>query len=57
MKKDAGLIVLIVLGFALMLLWVGFSYLEASAYNHATGKSVSLFDAMFLDLRVQSEAK
>lgn len=30
---------------------------EAAAYNRATGKHVSTWDAIWLDLRVQSEAK
>lgn len=37
--------------------WVLKSSLEAEAYNHVTGKNVSTWDAMFLDLRVQSEPK
>jgi hypothetical protein len=41
-------VVLVVLG-----LWVGASYLEANAYNNVTGKDVSVWDAMFLELRVQ----
>ena len=36
-------------------LWVGRSYFEAKAYNHVTGKEVSTFDAMFLELRVTNE--
>lgn len=38
-------------------IWAGKSYFEARAFNHATGKSVSTWDAMFLDLRVQEGTK
>ena len=34
------------------LAWIGFSYCEATAYNRVTGKDVTTFEAMFLDLRV-----
>lgn len=37
--------------------WVGYSYFEAKSYNNVTGKNVSTFDAMFLELRVQESAK
>lgn len=37
--------------------WVIVSRFEARAYNHVTGKNVSTWDAMFLDLRVQAEPK
>ena len=37
-------------------IWIGHSYLEASAYNNITGKKVSTFDAMFVELRVQEPA-
>lgn len=30
-------------------------YMEARAYERVTGRPVSMWDAMFLDLRVQSE--
>jgi hypothetical protein len=32
--------------------WVFNSYLEASAFNRATGKNASTVDAMFTELRV-----
>lgn len=35
--------------------WIGGSYMEARAYNNVTGKRVSTWDAMFIELRVQSE--
>lgn len=36
------------------LFWVIPSYFEARAFNRVTGKSVSTWDAMWIDLRVQS---
>ncbi len=33
------------------------SYMEARAYNNVTGKNVSMWDAMWIDLRVVSEGK
>lgn len=33
-------------------IWVWQSKLEAEAFNRVTGKNVSTWDAMFLDLRV-----
>lgn len=45
--------VIIVVGLA----WVLPSYLEASAFNRATGKNVSTWEAMFVDLRVQDGAR
>lgn len=32
--------------------WVGKSYFEANSYNNVTGKHVSTWDAMFLELRI-----
>lgn len=52
-KEVAGLLALA--AFLFLLSWVGYSYLEARAYERVTGKPVSTFDAMFLDLRVQAE--
>jgi hypothetical protein len=41
-------------GFLLVLaFWIGQSYLEAAAFERITGKEVSLWDAMFLSLRIQ----
>ncbi len=51
-----GLIVgigFIVLG---MFLWITASYMEAQAFNRVTGKNVSTWDAMFIELRVQEPA-
>lgn len=37
--------------------WLLFSVCEASSFEHVTGKHVSTWDAMFLDLRVQEPAR
>lgn len=36
-----------------MAVWVVQSSMEASAFNRATGKSVTTWDAMWIELRVQ----
>lgn len=38
-------------------IWIGRSYFEAKSYNNVTGKQVSTWDAMFLDLRIQEPVK
>lgn len=40
-----------------LLLVMAQPYFEARAFNRATGKNVSMWDAMFVDLRVQDGAK
>ncbi len=40
-----------------LLAWIGKSYFEAAAYNRLTGSSVSTWDAMFVELRVQEAVK
>lgn len=42
---------------AVIAAWPVMSYFEARAYERVTGKRVSTWDAMFLDLRVQEGAK
>ena len=37
--------------------WVFSSHMEARAYERVTGKRVSTWDAMFIELRVQEGAK
>jgi cytosine/uracil/thiamine/allantoin permease len=37
--------------------WVCKSYFEAAAFNRATGKNVSTWDAMWIELRVEGEGK
>lgn len=49
-------IVLAILGLA-VLFWVFASSAEAAAFEHVTGKQVSTWDAMFLDLRVMEATK
>ncbi|AMV30887.1 hypothetical protein VN12_02145 [Pirellula sp. SH-Sr6A] len=36
-------------------LWMGSSAMEAKAFNRVTGKNVTMWDAMFIQLRVQDE--
>ena len=56
-KDVVGIIVATVVCIVVMIsLWVGWSYFEAHAYNNITGKQVSTFDAMFVQLRVQESA-
>lgn len=38
-------------------LWVGMSWMEARAFERVTGKHVSVWDAMWIELRVQEGAK
>ena len=49
----------IVLGFisAFISAWIIKSKLEADAFNNATGKQVSTWDAMWIELRIQEPAK
>ncbi len=49
-----GFFILIIFVLSLIYLQAAF---EANAYKNVTGKEVSVWDAMFLDLRVQSEPK
>lgn len=37
--------------------WISKSHFEAAAFNRLTGKKVSTWDAMFVDLRVQEPVK
>jgi hypothetical protein len=56
--RAAGAKVLIVSLVVLFLLsWVGGSYMEARTYSRLTGKDVSTWDAMWVDLRIQEGAK
>lgn len=51
------ILVLIILCLSIVPLsfWVCSSYYEARAYSNVTGKKVSTFDAMFLELRVTND--
>lgn len=40
-----------------LIAWVAYSFVEAKAYNSATGKHITTWQAMFLELRVQEGAK
>lgn len=48
---------LIALTLISLAVWVVSSHFEAAAYNRATGKNVSTWDAMWVELRVQDGAK
>jgi len=50
-KQLISILVLVLVASAL--LWIGGSYMEARAFNRVTGKSVSTWDAMWIELRVQ----
>lgn len=57
--KDA-LAAVVILGILLAIAcggWVVSSYFEARAYNRVTGEDVSTWDAMWVELRVQSGPK
>lgn len=56
-KGPSDLVWIAIILVAGLLWWVGTSHFEARAYERITGKHVSTFDAMFVSLRVQSEAK
>jgi len=49
-------IMFLVITFGALALWVGSSYFEAAAFNRVTGKAVSTFDAMWIELRVQEQS-
>ena len=38
----------------LLLIWIVPSYFEARAYENVTGRKVSTWDAMWIELRVQA---
>jgi hypothetical protein len=60
LKPHRELVGYLVLGLLAGLLPFGYvvaSYMEASAYNRVTGKHVSTWDAMWVDLRVTGEAR
>jgi hypothetical protein len=50
-------VMLIVAGVSLLGFWVIHSHFEARAFNHLTGKHVSTWDAMWVELRVQEPSK
>jgi hypothetical protein len=51
-------IVAVTAGLAISIgVWVFTSNMEAKAFNNATGKNVSTWDAMWIELRVQEGAR
>lgn len=59
-QDPSGFLGLVVCGgivVAFVVAWVLFSSMEAAAYNRVTGKNVSAWDAMWIDLRVQEGAR
>ncbi len=55
--KTFDLLCLLVVIAAVLAFWIGSSAMEASAYRRITGKKVSTWDAMWVELRVQEGAK
>lgn len=58
-RRYFGLMAVVLAGiiaFAFLAAYVG-AHFEAAAYERVTGKKVSAWDAMFLDLRVQEPTK
>lgn len=47
-----GIIATFVVICLLLVLWIGHSHFEAKSFNIATGKSITTWQAMWLDLRV-----
>ena len=37
--------------------WIGAAAIKAKTYNRVTGKNISTFDAMFIELRVTDNVK
>jgi hypothetical protein len=61
-EQDRGyrlLVAIVFVGAVLLLLgfWVVSSYLEARSFERITGRHVSTWDAMFVELRVQEGAR
>jgi hypothetical protein len=55
-EKIVGMIMLSFISL-FVLIWIGLSALEASAFNAVTGKHVTTWQAMWIDLRVVETAK
>lgn len=56
-KTTEALILVVILIVGAGLFWVLPSYFEARAYRNVTGRDVSTWDALWLDLRVQEQVK
>lgn len=52
-----GFVAMVVCLAILLGCWVFYSANEAAAYERITGKKVSTWDAMFVELRIQESAK
>ena len=50
------IVVVVLTLFLVLSSWFGASAMEAKAFNRATGKNVSTWDAMWVKLRVQGTA-
>ncbi len=48
---------ILAVGLLALAIWVTHSHFEASAFNAATGKDVSTWQAMWIQLRVQESAE
>lgn len=53
----AGCIAVVIFLVAALLYWPIQSHFEAAAFNRATGKNVSTWDAMWVELRVEGQGK
>jgi predicted negative regulator of RcsB-dependent stress response len=49
--ETAPLVLVVII---LLAMWIGYSYIEAQRYNALTNSRVTVIDAMFLELRVDS---
>lgn len=59
-KKNSFIveIIIIVLAFSFVIaIWIIQSYFEARSFERVTGKHVSVWDAMWVDLKVQENTK
>ena len=62
MKKEdnemlAGAVAILIILAIVPVGWVFKSYMEAKSYNEVTGKNVTTWQAMWIDLRVQDSPK
>lgn len=52
-----GAIFIVVLLFVVAAIQISSAYFEAQAFNRATGKNVSTWDALFIELRLNDSPK
>ncbi|MCX6994167.1 MAG: hypothetical protein NT011_13635 [Kiritimatiellaeota bacterium] len=52
-----AVVLVIVVGLIAMMFWVFTSKMEAATFNSVTGKSVTTWQAMWIELRVQEPSK